>query len=91
MRKLTFLILAGLSTKAVARHAYKSLSYVEDRLGPMLDDPMTSAMGAPVEDFAEHWGREALSLQDRCLRELQKRGVYPRLQEMLVDALTSHI
>lgn len=73
------------------RDGYKSLFYVQDRLGPMMDDPMTAAMGAPVGDFVEKWEREARGRQGRALTQLRSLGIGDQLQEMLVEELTAHV
>lgn len=77
--------------RRLAGRAFKSLTYVEDRLGPLLDDPMTSAMGAPVDDFVEKWTNKARRMQADCLEEMQELNVFPRLRDMLIEALTAHI
>lgn len=44
----------------------KAKKEVYDRLDEMNNDPMTAAMGAPVEDFAEEWERKHRAQCKRC-------------------------
>lgn len=39
--------------RRLARRAAKAIPWLDDRMDAMLDDPMTHAMGAPVDEFYE--------------------------------------
>lgn len=77
--------------KKAIKRAFKSLSYLDDRMYSLVNDPMTEAMGCPISDFAEAWGKQARTRWGRCLKELQDAGGCEQMERLLIDNLTDHI
>ena len=51
------------------------LGWYDEQMQCLLEDPMTSAMGAPVEDFAEDWSKRQKRELARLLPSLPEGDV----------------
>lgn len=77
------------SARQLVKDAKIALTYVSDRVGTMMDDPMSD--GAPVNDFIEVWERRARVAQANVLRLMQRQRISRRWRDRLIEALTAHI
>ncbi len=77
--------------RKLVREAYKALSWFDEQMACLCDDPMTEAMGAPVGDFAEAWSRTHRQSLSEHLQQLHEANIGQVLQNYIVAELTSHI
>lgn len=77
--------------RRLRRQAREALEYYDRQMSDLCDDPMTHAMGAPIDDFAESYERKARRLQADVLDEMREANVCRRMQMTLCDALCAHI
>jgi len=70
--------------KKAARDASKILGWLDKQMAELCDDPMTAAMGAPVDEFYNLWEGQYRTKLCNCLDNPNNPQ---RIREILIDEL----
>jgi len=68
--------------KRAAKRACKAVRWFDDAMSSLCDDPMTAAMGVPVDDFYRDWSARHRSQLHECLKDESNTA---RVRQLLLD------
>lgn len=74
--------------KRAARRAFKAIVWFDNAMNDLCSDPMTHAMGAPIEDFAEDWSRRHRKMLADCLDDENNTEA---TRQLLLDAFDRYL
>ena len=70
----------------LVQKATSILNWLDAEMEVLCDDPMTSAMGAPVDDIYESWRRKHIVMLNNSRKELEQAGLGTHLVAQSIDS-----